>query len=201
MGSGHLCYIRNLSEDEPVDFTLAESLFERAWGTRLFRVAADHKLRRLSSEPFYFLKVHDLISRDAEQAIWSECAMNRGEKVFGYDPTPPMPPFGPWIRKHQMKQCDRTRWQHLPNSIGSFHPQDARVCEPVLRNFPASIPHSPDETFNSKKVPRRIGRGALHEKGSVSASKIDLDRRAPTIDGHQVERRKISRRNNFRVRN
>ena len=200
MGSENLCYVRNFSEDEPVDLRFAESLFERAWGTMRFRIGADHKLRRLTGEAFDFPKVNDLIRRDAQQAVRSKCTMNRGEKIFRYDPTAPMPPFGPGIGKHQMKQCDRIRWQHLPNSIGSFHPQNARVRELALRNFPVRAPHSPEETFNSKKIPCRIGRGHFHEKGPVSASKIDLDRRASTIDGLQIERRKIIRRNDFHVR-
>lgn len=201
MGSENLCYVRNFSEHEPVDPRLAESLFERAWRTTRFRIGADHKLRRLTGEAFDFPEVIDLIRRDAQQAARSKCTMNCGEKILRYDPTAPMPPFGPGIGKHQMEKCDRIRWQHLPNSIGSFHPQDARVREFALRNFPARAPHSPEKTFNSKKIPGRIGRGDFHEKGPVSASKIDLDRSASTIDGLQIERRKITRRNDFHVRN
>jgi hypothetical protein len=200
MGSDNLCYVRNFSEYEPVDLRFAESLFERTWGTMRFRIGADHKLRRLTGEAFDFPKVNDLIRRDAQQSIRSKGTMNRGEKIFGYDPTAPMPPFGPGIGKHQMKQCDRIRWQHLPNSIGSFHPQNARVRELALRDFPVRSPHSSEETLNSKKVPCRIGRGDFHEERPVSASKIDLDRSASTIDGLQIERRKITRRNYFHVR-
>ena len=80
-------------------------------------------------------------------------------------------------------------------------PQDARVREFALRNFPARAPRSPEKTFNSKKIPGRIGRSDFHEKGPVSASKIDLDRSASTIDGLQIERRKITRRDDFHVRN
>jgi hypothetical protein len=200
MGSKNLCYVRNFSEYEPVDLRLAESLFERAWRAMRFRIGADHKLRRLTGEAFDFPKVNDLISRDAQQAERSKCTMNRGEKIFRYDPTAPMPPFGPGIGKHQMKQCDRIRWQHLPNSIGSFHPQNARVREFALRDFPVRSPHSSEEAFDSKKIPCRIGRGHFHEQRPVSASKIDLDRSASTIDGLQIERRKITRRNDFHFR-
>jgi len=98
-----------------------------------------------------------------------------------------------------MKQCDRIGWQHLPNSIGSFHPQNARVRELALHDFPVRSPHSSEETFNSKKIPGRIGPGEFHEKRPVPASKIDLDRRASTIDGLQIERRKIIRGNDFHV--
>ena len=76
MGSENLCYIRNFSEDEPVDLRFAESLFERAWGTRWFRISADHKLRRLAGEAFNLPKVDDLIRRDAQQTVRSKCAMN-----------------------------------------------------------------------------------------------------------------------------
>ena len=122
MGSENLCYVRNFSKHEPVDPRLAESLFERAWRTIRFRIRADHKLRRLTGEAFDFPKVIGLIRRDAQHAMRSKCTMNRGEKIFRYDPTAPMPPFGPGVGKHQMKKSDRIRWQHLPNSIGSLHP-------------------------------------------------------------------------------
>jgi len=200
MGSENLCYIRNFSEDEPVDLRSAEALFERARGTWRVRIGADHKLRRLTGETFDLPKVNDLIRRDAQQAVRNKCTMNRGEKIFRYDPAAPMPPFGPGIGKHQMKQCDRTRWQHSPDSIGSFHPQNARVRELALRDFPVRSPHSFNETFNSKKIPGRIGPGHFHEKRPISASKIDLDRRASTIDGLQIERHKIICGNDFRVR-
>src|SRR5438477_10055837 len=124
-----------------------------------FRVDGDNKLRRLSGDAFDYPKVSDLISGDAEQAIRSKCTMNRGEKSFSYEPTRPMPPFGPGIGKHQMKQRDRIRWEQLPHSVGSLHPQNARVRELALRNFPACGSHSPEETFNSKKIPCEIGRG------------------------------------------
>jgi ComEC/Rec2-related protein len=194
------CYVRNFSEYEPVDLRFAESRFERAWRTMRFRIGADHKLRRLTGETFDFPEVIGLIRRYAQQAVRSKCTMNRREKIFRYDPAAPMPSFGPGIGKHQMKQCDRIRWKHLPNSIGSLHPQNARVRELALRNFPVCSSHSPEETFNSKKIPCRISRGDFHEKGPVSASKIDLDRSASTIDGLQIERRKITRRNDFDVR-
>jgi hypothetical protein len=200
MGSEDLCYGRNFSEYEPVDLRFAESLFERTWGTMRFRIGADHKLRRLTGEAFDFPEVIGLIRRDAQQALRSKRTMNRGEKISRYNPTAPMPPFGPGIGKHQMKQSDRIRWQHLPNSIGSFYPQNARVREPALRDFPVRSPHSSEETVNSKKIPRRIGLGHFHEKGPVSASKIDLDRSASTIDGLQIEWRKITRRNDFHLR-
>jgi hypothetical protein len=164
-----------------------------------FRIGTDHELR-LSGKAFDFPKVCDLIRRDAQQAVRSKRTMNRGEKVFRYDSTAPMPPFGPGIGKHQMKQCDRIHWQHLPNSIGSFQPQNARVCELALRDFPVRSPHPSGEPFNSKKIPGRIGRGDFREKAPVSASEIDLDRSASTIDGLQIERRKITRRNDFHVR-
>src|ERR1700730_7355795 len=134
IGSEPLSYVRNFSEYEPVDLGFAESLFERTWGTMRFRIGTDHELR-LSGEAFDFPKVCDLIGRDAQQAVRSKGTMNRGEKVFRYDSTAPMPPFGPGIGKHQMKQCDRIHWQHLPNSIGSFQPQNARVCELAFRDF------------------------------------------------------------------
>jgi hypothetical protein len=140
-----------------------------------------------------------VVRRDAQQAVRSKGTMNRGEKIFRYDPTAPMPSFGPGIRKHQMKQCDRIRWQHSPNSIGSFHPQNARVRELALRDFPVRAPHPSEETFNSKKIPCRTGPGHFQEKRPVSASKIDLDRRASTIDGLQIERSKIIRGNDFHV--
>ena len=61
------------------------------------------------------------------------------------------------------------------------------------------FPRSLEETFNSKKIPARIGRGHLHEKRPISAPKVDLDRRASTIDGLQIERCKIIRWNDFDV--
>ena len=201
MGGESLCYVRNFSEDEPVDLRFAESLFERTWGTIRFRIGADHKLRRLTGEAFDFPEVIGLIRRDAQQAVRSKRAMNRGEKIFRYDPTAPMPPFGPGIGKHQMKQRDGICWQHLLNSIGCLHPQNARVRELALRNLPTHAPHSSKETFNSKEIPCRIGRGYLHEKGPISASEIDLERGASAIDGLQIEWREITRRNNFRVKN
>ena len=99
-----------------------------------------------------------------------------------------------------MKQCDRIRRQHLPNSMGRFHPQNARVRELALRNFQVRSPYPPEKTFNSKKVPCWIGRRDFHEKRPVSATKIDLDRRASTIDSLQIEGRKVTRRNDFDVR-
>ena len=201
MGSENLCYIRNFSEDEPVDLRFAESLFERAWGTMRFRIGADHNLGRLAGEALDFPKINDVVRRDAEQAVQGKSAMNRREKIFRYDPPAPMPPFGPGIGKHQMKQCDRIRWQHLLNSIGSFHPQNTRVRELALCDFPVRAAHSSAETFNSKKIPCRIGPGHFHEKRPVATSKIDLDRRASTIDGLQIERRKIIRGNDFPLGN
>ena len=100
MGSENLFYVRNFSEYEPVDLRFAESLFERTWGTMRFRIGADHKLRRLTGEAFDFPKVSELIRRDAQQAVRSKCTMNRGKKIFRYDSTTPMPPFGPWVGKH-----------------------------------------------------------------------------------------------------
>jgi len=197
MGSENLCYFRNFSEHEPVDLGLAESLFEGAWGAVRFWIGADRELRRLSGKAFDFPKVIDLIGHDAEQAIRSKRAMNGGEEILGHDPAAPMPAFGPGIGKQQVKQGNRIRRQHLLNCIGGFHPQDPRVAEFALRNFPVRASHSPEETFNSKKVPCRIGRGDFDEKGAVAAPKIDLDRRASAIDGLQIERGKIIRRNDF----
>ena len=183
MGGDNLCYVRDFSEHEPVDLTFAESLFKRAGRTRRFRIGAEHELLRLGDEAFHFPKVTDLIGRDPEQTVGRKCTMYRGEKLFGYHPTAPMPPFGPGIRKHQMKQGDGIRRQHLPNCIGRFYPQDARIGELASRDLPPRSSNSLEETFNSKKIPIRIGRGHLHEKRSISAPKINLDRSASTIDG------------------
>ena len=199
MGGDNLCSVRDFSEHEPVDLRFAESVFEGAWRTRRLWIAAEHELLRLADEAFDFPKVTDLIRRDPQQAVGSECTMNRGEKLFGYNPTAPVPPFGPGIGKHQMKLGDRIRWQHLPNCIRSFYPQDARVRELACRDFLVRASHSLEETFNSKKIPIRVGRGHFHEKGSISAPKIDLDRSASTVDGLQIERSKIIRWNDFDV--
>jgi len=200
MGRENLCYFRNFSEHEPVDLGLAESLFEGARGARRFRIGADQELRRLSGEAFDFPKVIDLIGHDAEQAVRSKRAMNGDEEILGDDATAPMPAFGPGIGKQQMKQRDRIRRQHLLHCIGGFHPQDTRVGEFALDNFPVRASHSPEETFNSKKVPCRIGRGDFYEEGTVAAPKIDFERRASAVDGLQIERRKIILRNDFYVR-
>lgn len=200
MGCENLCYFRNFSEHEPVDLGLAESLFEGAWGAMRFQIGAHDELRRLSGEAFDFPKVIDLIGHDAEQAVPSKRAMNGDEEILGDDATAPMPAFGPGIGKQQMKQGDRIRRQHLLNCIGGFHPQDTRIGEFALDNFPMRAAHSPEETFNSKKVPCRIGRGDFYEEGAVAAPKIDLERRVSVINGLQIELRKIIRRNDFYLR-
>jgi len=86
MGGDNLYYLRNFSEDEPVDLTFAESLFKRAGRTKRFRIGAAHELLRLANDAFDFPKVSDLIRRDPQPAMGSKCTMNRGEKLFGYDP-------------------------------------------------------------------------------------------------------------------
>lgn len=126
--------------------------------------------------------------------------MNGGEEILGYDPAAPMPPFGPGIGEHQVKQRDRARREHLLNCIRRFDPQNARIGEFASRNFPVRASHSPKKTFDSKKVPSWIVRGDFDEKGSVAAPQIDLKRCASAIDGFQIERRKIIRRNDFCVR-
>ena len=200
MGRESLCHFRNFLEHEPVNLALAESLFEGAWCAARFRIGSDDELRGLNGQAFDLSKIIDLIGDDAEEAVRSESAMNGDEEILGYDPASPMPAFGPGIGKHQMKQSDRIRRQHLLYCIGSFHPQDARVSEFALRNFPVRASHSPEETFNSKKVPCRIGRGDFDEKGAVATTKIDLERCASAIDGLQIQRHKIIRRNDLYVR-
>ena len=100
MGGESLCYVRNFSQSEPVDLRLAESLFERAARAGRVGIGADVKLRCSTGEPFDFPKVIDLIRRDAQHAIRTKCLMNRGEKLVRYDPTAPMPSFGPRVREH-----------------------------------------------------------------------------------------------------
>jgi hypothetical protein len=179
---------------------LAEPLFERAWGATWFGIGAGHKLRRLRGQAFDFPKVIDLIGHDPEQAIRSKRAMDGDEEILGYNPAGPMPAFGPGIGEHQVKECDRIRRQHLLQCVGRFDPQNTRVGEFAVRNFPVRASHSPKKTFNSKKVSPWIGRGYFDEKGTVAATQIDLEGRAPAIDGLQIQRREIIRRNDFDVR-
>jgi len=153
----------------------------------------------LADEAFDFPKVTDLIGRDPQPAMRSKCAMDRGEKLFRYDPATPVSPLRPGIGKHQMELGDRIGWQHLLNCVRSFDPQDAGIRELALRDFPARLPHSLEKTFNSKKIPAGIGRGHLHQKRPISAPKVDLNRSASTINGLQIERCKIIRWNDFAV--
>jgi hypothetical protein len=85
---------------------LAESLFERTWGAWRFWIGADDELRRLSGEAFDFLKIIDLISDDPEQAVRGQRAMNGDEETLSYDAARPMPPLGPGIGEHQVKERD-----------------------------------------------------------------------------------------------
>ena len=92
--------------------------------------------------------------------------------------TPPMPPLRPGIGKQQMEYFNRSRRQQLLNGVGTFHPQNAGVGQPVATDFPASPPHSSGEPFDSKEVARWVCPSTGHEKRTVAASEIDLQRGA-----------------------
>ena len=111
-----------------------------------------------------------------------------------------MPPFGPGIGKHQMKQCDRFGWQEVLNGIRGLDPENTRVREFASRNSSGRLPHPSQKSFDSEKIPVWITCGQFREKSSIPASQIDFKRGPSTINGRQIERLEIIRRNNFRGR-
>ena len=199
MGSENLCDLRNLPQHKVVnlDFVLSKSLLECAHHIWRLLIRNPNESRRQSGQAFDFPEVIDLIRRDAEQAVGSKRAMNRGEKIPRDHATAPMPPFGPGIGKHQMKQCDGLRWQHVLNSIRSLDPENTRVRESASRNITVRLAHPSQEPFDSEKISFWIACGEFREKGSISASKIDLKRSTSTINSLQIERLEIIRRNNL----
>src|SRR5919106_4896825 len=96
-----------------------------------------------------------------------------------------------------MKYRDGSLRKQVANGVRNLDLQDARVGEVIAFDLAAGASHAPRHALNSEKVSGRVRRGGRREKQSIAAAKIDLKRPSVAVDGLEIQRRKIIRRDDF----
>lgn len=124
--------------------------------------------------------------------------MKCGEQIFRDNAARRMAPFRPGIGEHQMKHCDGSRGEQMPNGVRNLELQNAGVRETTEFDLAARTSHASGHALNSEKVSGWVRRGGRHEKQSIATSKINLQRRPVAVDGLEIKRREIIRRDDFR---
>ena len=115
--------------------------------------------------------------------------MDRSEKTLRNDSASGMSSLWPRIGEHQMENINGTGWKKRLNRAGDIATQDPGVSQPAHCNFAAGTARSSQQTLNPKKILLRIRRRRRRQKQSIATTKIDLQRRGPTEQFVQIQRR------------
>ena len=75
----------------------------------------------------------------------------------------------------------------MRHGIGGFDSKHARIVEIFVRDFPASATYAAEQTLKPEEIPPRILLRQCDEKRAITASEIDLNRRAARKDRFEIE--------------
>jgi len=96
-----------------------------------------------------------------------------------------MPSLRPGIGKEQMESFHRSFGQQIPDGIETFHAQHAHIVDPG--RFATGFFDATGEALDTKKVFLRHPRGQRKKKCTVTAAKIDMERRSAPEDFLRIE--------------
>jgi hypothetical protein len=155
----------------------------------------NHKLGIGSRESLHLIKVIELIGRDSQQSLRRKRAVDGAKKFRAHHSPSLMPPFWPWIGEQKIKNLDRLLGQQVTDGIGSFHSDHADVVDPF--GFATGAANAPDQTLDAEEILFRHPLGQSTEERSITATKIDLQRRGAAEDFRQIEARDVRLRDQF----
>lgn len=194
MVGARLHFARQFPKYEPVNrqLRIAKAFFESR--RHEWRLIADRSLKKIglgSDRLAYGTKIICLIGRDLHRSAGAERSMQRLEKGFVHQPAILVASFRPGVRKHHVKNVDRTRRQQLTHRMSRFDAKHSRVRETPLRQFVARASDPAEKTLDPKKISFRIRGGELGEVCAIATSEIYLERSDSLEDGSAVEGMKI----------
>ena len=87
--------------------------------------------------------------------------------------------------------------EQVPDGVRNLYFQNPGVPQSPSVDLPTGAPHASGHALDSKEVVRRICCRGGRDKQSVTAAKIDLERRRVAVDGLEIQWRKLIRRDEF----
>ena len=77
-----------------------------------------------------------------------------------------------------MKRRNRVIGQQIRYHVGDLDSEHARIFQIFAGNSPTNLAYSTEQAFDPEEIVVRICACHSHEKGAVTATQIDFDRRA-----------------------
>jgi hypothetical protein len=155
----------------------------------------NRKLGIGSRESLHLIKVIELIGRDSQQSLRRKRAVDGAKKFRGHHSPPLMPPFWPRVGEQKMKNLHRLFGQQITDGVGSFHPNHSDVVDPSC--FATSPANATEQALDAEEILFRHPLGQSTEERSITATKIDLQRRGAAEDFRQIEARDVRLRDQF----
>ncbi|MEY2481787.1 MAG: hypothetical protein QOK24_315 [Verrucomicrobiota bacterium] len=125
--------------------------------------------------------------------------MDGSEKTFRNNSASGMPALWPRIGKHQVKDINGSRRKERMNCAGNIAAQDAGVGQLAHHDFATGTSGSSEQTLDPKEIVSGIRRRGGGQKRAIAATKINLQRRGPTKQFVQIQRRQRITQHDFRL--
>ncbi len=132
-------------------------------------------------------EVIGVVGAQIDRAARRKGRMGEGRKARIDEAVPAVFALGPGIGKINVEGGNRARGEKPFEKIGGFNAKGADVGETRALAFALELAQAAQKPLDAEKIPIRMKRGILREKGAVAAAKLDFQRLACGKETGQVQ--------------